>query len=226
MQHPQKGNAEQPKCRVMWATNSCKKSFVDMIFARLVLLFTDVICLFLDDFASHEEALQLLQKWVNAGGNITRKWKPTLILITKRLEMVRDVPDTAAYCIQHVTLEVSRMKHGKLKTIISEAAQRVRRQRSTYSMLFSASHLNPLFVTAIQHTSESAVSEFDFIKATRVHNTLDDQFVLHIRTFLELCEMNQVSQKFSLRYIASALVMDSLPPCMHCRSDIITPELC
>jgi hypothetical protein len=85
-------------------------------------------------------------------------------------------------------------------------------------MLFSATHLVVLFETALQHTSKSIIDEFSFIRAARQHNKIDNQFVYHLGTFLRLCTESQVSREFILRYMASAILMDSLPPEMHRKS--------
>jgi hypothetical protein len=58
--YPPRDHARQNRCRVEWTGNTTPNDLVDTIFARLILLFADVVCLFLDDFTTFEDAFNHL----------------------------------------------------------------------------------------------------------------------------------------------------------------------
>jgi hypothetical protein len=136
--------------------------------------------------------------------------------------VTKDIPDMPALEIQQVTLSSGTSspatRHRYLRDAIFQQVSLVREARDTCHMLFSATHLTVLFEMALQHTAKSIIDEFSFIRATRQHNKMDEQFVYHLETFLQLCAENQASKEFILRYVASAILMDSLPPEMHRKS--------
>ncbi|KAF7445907.1 Patatin domain containing protein [Pyrenophora tritici-repentis] len=82
-------------------------------------------------------------------------------------------------------------------------------------MLYSAYHLNVFFESALRHVATCASLPFNFILATRQYNRIEDHLWLYLQNFLELCAANHTNKKAALEYVASAFMLDSLPPGMH-----------
>jgi hypothetical protein len=91
-----KYHAGQSRYRVEWTDNTALNDIVDTLFARLILLFVDVICLFLDDFTNFEDAINHLQRWAKSGANFSWPWKPRVILVSRRSWVTKDIPNVPA----------------------------------------------------------------------------------------------------------------------------------
>jgi hypothetical protein len=207
-------------------------SVLDTITSKLLLLFVDVVCLFLDDFSTYEEGVAFFQQWVEKG-NFSQPWRPRLIVVTKERWPITNFRNLPTFeCKRRVKLKSrdNRLphptKHQGLKRAILQDIYAVKRSKRGCRMLFSASHLNALFKSAVQHVAKSIISDFNFIHAARQANRLDTNFGRHLKNFLDLCVANHASKEFVLRYIASVMILDSLPPAMHCRPPcILTYEI-
>jgi hypothetical protein len=193
------------------------ESLIDTIISKVLLIFTDVVCIFLDDFPSPEAGFDLVQRWTKAAQSL-RPWKPRVIFVTSRKPMKKDILSTPLFGdVRHVRLRPRNRKlhrHRGLKVIILQSVEIVQKRKVACKKLFSATHFNVLFKSALQHVA-SCISDFDFILATRKFNKLDDSFTHHLETFLELCTASNISRDIIVRYVASAIILDSLPPGMH-----------
>jgi hypothetical protein len=199
------------------------ESLVDTVISRVLLLFTDVICIFLDDFPTPGEGIHLIQRWTEAVQSI-RPWKPQVILITSCGPMNIDILNTITFGeARHVRLRPRNSNHSQfhrhrgLKRIILQNIETVQKRKVVCKRLFSAKHVNVLFKLALQHAAKCILPNFDFILATRRLNEVDDHFTHHLKIFLELCAAKNTSRDVILQYIASAVILDSLPPGMHRR---------
>ncbi|OAL56160.1 FabD/lysophospholipase-like protein, partial [Pyrenochaeta sp. DS3sAY3a] len=81
--------------------------------------------------------------------------------------------------------------------------------------LFSATHLHVLFEAALKHVAGSITTRFNFVHASRRFNPVEDDFVHHLEDFLCLSSKLSIDEKSLLKYLASAIVLDSLPPGTH-----------
>jgi hypothetical protein len=206
-----------PKYDVEWPNVSdCDAiSLVDTVVSRLILSFVDVVCLYLEDFPTSYQYIELLERWTNEV-NLSRPWKPRIILVTQRPRILREIPNIARLGeARHVKASPG---SSTLKEAIEQSAHLVRAQRRASKTLFSATHLKALFETALQHTAKFIDVDFDYIKATQQHSITEEQSSYHIKIFLELCLDQEVDRGSLILYIASTLVLDSLPPGMHCKS--------
>ena len=96
----------------------------------------------------------------------------------------------------------------------------VRKSRNTAKMLYSAYHLNVFFEMALRHVATCASTPFNFILATRQCNRIKDHLWVDLRKVLGLCAANHTNKEAALAYVASALMLDSLPPGMHRKCSI------
>lgn len=211
--------------RVEWAadsTNQTMHKVVDAILGRLILLFSDVVCICLDDFASPKEALELVTCWTRLITNQNPFWKPTLLLASRKSSaVVENYKLTYFNIIKAVKVCTRRSK--LFKKVISQALAPVHKQRVLSRSLFSAQHLVSFFQVALKQFAHN-LDSFDLVGATRTHNPIDSSIITHIRIFLELCLRNRVSNEFAFRYVASALVMDSSPPEIHRKYHLRPPN--
>jgi hypothetical protein len=216
-QLPSRKYRNQPHShRVEWAAQPADydtHDFVDTILGRLLLPFSDAVCLFLDDFASSEEAMEMVTRWSRVLANSRTFWKPTLLLVSRRSLKNIDRKQVPAFNVVK-SIKVFKRRSKVLEKAIQQAVVPVHEQRTISQSLFSAQHLVSFFKAGLKHTARS-LNDLDLVSATRTLNTIDTSLSTHIGTFLELCVKNETSKEFAFRYIASALVMDSCPPGMH-----------
>ncbi|CAN9376446.1 unnamed protein product [Alternaria alternata] len=221
---PPKHNARS-RYKVAWLSEHSPTaeadSFVETVVGKLLLPFVDVVCLFLDDFSTREAGIRFLQK-CGCHSRLSLGWKPQVILASSRtyrhkgilgLPMFGSIRRVVLPADGRKTLSSSRFR--ALKNTILTSVKTVRKPRSASKTLYSAYHLNAFFESALRHVATCAFSPFSFILATRKCNQIQDRLWLHLRDFLRLCAANHTSQEAALEYVASALMLDSLPPGMH-----------
>ncbi|KAJ6201958.1 LOW QUALITY PROTEIN: acyl transferase/acyl hydrolase/lysophospholipase [Bipolaris maydis] len=199
------------------ATNT----FVEMIVGKLLILFIDVVCLFLDDFSTPEEGIHFLQRCEHHC-SISQDWKPQVILVSNRMNRRRGSLSLSMFSsIQRVILPkesrktLSSSRFFTLKKAIHSSVNMVRKGRETSKTLYSAYHLNAFFELALTHVATRASTPFSFIIASRQRNRIEKHLWANLRKFLALCSANYVSKKAALQHVATALMLDSLPPGMH-----------
>tara|TARA_R110002003_G_scaffold572_2_gene20517 strand:- start:4022 stop:5014 length:993 start_codon:yes stop_codon:yes gene_type:complete len=221
LQSPRK-NFGQVRHRVEWSSEQSSEPYplVDTVISKLLLPFIDVVCVFVDDFATPEDAVEALQRWAEQRKS-SQYWKPQVVLVSSSspASITRTQPSIFGR-VWHVkvTSQNRSRSYRKLKSTIVQSVNEMRRIKSACKLHFSASHLKTLFQAASQHVAECILSEFDFITAARQHNGIDDQFDYHLQNFVELCSKHHTGTDFILRYMASAIILDSLPPGMHRKS--------
>lgn len=230
---PPKHNARS-RYKVAWLSEHSPTaeagSFVETIVGKLLLPFVDVVCLFLDDFSTREAGIQFLRR-CGRHSRLSLGWKPQVILAsssTYRQKGSLGLPMFGS--IQHVVLPadgrktLSSSRFRALKNTILTSVKTVRKRRNASKTLYSAYHLNAFFESALRHVATCASSPFSFILATRECNQVQDRLWLYLRNFLRLCAANHTSQEAALEYMASALMLDSLPPGMHRKYATLEPS--
>jgi hypothetical protein len=208
--------------RLEWLLpTTATETLVDTVVGRVLLLFTDVICIFLDDFPTPEEGFHLVQRWEEAAQTLP-PWKPRVILVTSRGPVDKHMLSTPMFGeVRQVELrsrnskQLRSQRYRRLERVIRQSVGIVQKRKFACKRLFSAIHFNAFFKLALQHAASRIPEGFNFILATRQLHEIDDRFVQYLETFLELCVASHVSRDTVLRYIASAIILDSLPPRMY-----------
>ncbi|CAN9279721.1 unnamed protein product [Alternaria alternata] len=221
---PPKHNARS-RYKVAWLSEHSPTAeadlFVETVVGKLLLPFVDVVCLFLDDFSTREAGIRFLQR-CGRHSRLSLGWKPQVILASSStyrhkgslgLPMFGSIQRVVLPANGRKTLSSSRFR--ALKNTILTSVKTVRKRRSASKTLYSAYHLNAFFESVLRHVATHASSPFSFILATRECNQIQDRLWLCLRDFLRLCAANHTSQEAALEYMASALMLDSLPPGMH-----------
>jgi hypothetical protein len=230
---PPKHNARS-RYKVAWLSESsptvATDSFVETVVGKLLLPFVDVVCLFLDDFSTREAGIRFLQR-CGRHSRLSLGWRPQVILASSStyrhkgslgLPMFGSIQRVVLPADGRKTLSSSRFR--ALKNTILTSVKTVRKRRNASKTLYSAYHLNAFFESALRHVATRASSPFSFILATRECNQVQDRLWLYLRDFLRLCAANHTSQEAALEHMASALMLDSLPPGMHRKYATLEPS--
>lgn len=202
-------------------------------YARLLLPFVDVVCLFADDLGGLEKVHELLQLWTRVGAQNTATYegRPQLIVVDSsgEIEWQQSLADLASspwyrQCFADVPVVVhlrDRLdlspcaRFEPLRTTIRDQLQAVRRIREERHLLLSAVHLTALSQAAIRALTKRPAATFDIILAAREGNSVDDTLGRHLTTFVTLAAQAGLSDPDVVSFIASALLLDGYPPGMH-----------
>ncbi|OJD25537.1 hypothetical protein ACJ73_03090 [Blastomyces percursus] len=224
--------------QVNWPSSTSWKPH-DLVLARLILLFCDVICIFSDDVGGIEATVSLLMTWANIGSasSLPRRIRPRVIVVTKSVSAtekilaeddllfsIRRAENASTFFSSFVDVKISNLpsdelspeaRYLQLSTELLLELHDARRARETSRLMFSATHLNALFEDALRHTAQDILAPFDFIHSSRRGNPLDGSFVSHLSAFLRQGIRMHIAYEGLASYVASAILVDAYPPLMH-----------
>ena len=153
-----------------------------------------------------------------------QSWKPHVIFVTRSTYKRKSAPNLPTFgSIRHVTLPANSRKtplsrrYLTLKKTMLSSIKVVRNSREASKRLYSAYHLNVFFELALRQVAIFASPPFNFILATRQCNRIEDHLWTYLQNFLELRAANYATKEATLEYMASAFMLDSFPPGMHCK---------
>lgn len=212
---------------IPWQRDECCEELNSLLHSRLLFLFVDTVCLFVDDFeaASLE---RVLRRWFSAGVTYTAcaKAKPSLLLISAEAlpSYISEIMSSfngsfgAFSCVGHQQAgadQVSALSRFlPLKKSLWMRLSESHRLRQQAFAGFSAKHLQGLFKEAVVHFCKSLTAPFDFFTATQPKN-LDSRITQHLGQFLSLARRNCLAYHDIVAFISTALSMDAYPPLMH-----------
>lgn len=217
-----------------------EQSILQVVHARLVALFSDVICIFADDLGGLDGVADFLVRWVRMGSPscLPTKIRPRVIVVVREEDaavthrvlqiydlethLQREYPELRAQVFSSISLmhlagdHVSSLaRHRRLKEVLLTEVEALRTDRIEHRLLFSATHFEAFFRYAVQHVATSIDVPFDFIANTRVCNRIEDDYRDHIAAFMSLSYEYFGSYESLTSFIASSILMDAYPPRMH-----------
>lgn len=204
-------------------------------YARFILPFVDVLCLFADDLGGLAKVHEALQAWIDTRTQnpVTGGTRPQIVVVqsaaSEAESFLRDVVDHPQYsqCFRGEPLLLNLcgrqtlsagVRFEPLRTTIVEQLQLARNVRVQQRLLFSAVHLNALINAVIRHQARPSGATFDVVLATRRGNEVDDALGQHLATFHGIATNAKWPEPETVSFIASALLLDAYPPQMHRKS--------
>lgn len=212
--------------RVVW-NDDCKPStqfwLIVTLLRQALLPFVDVACIFLDDFANHEEGTRLLNEWQEHPISSPPCAAQIIVISTRHSQACSTTH------VRHLHVQSNRARdsqlHRKLASTIHESLCISRNHRDRYRISFSAIHLESLFEAALHQAKTSRSARFDYIVATRRFNKVEEDFVRHLEGFFGLCAHVGLVGSVVTTYVASALLLDSSPPGTHSKYREVCPTV-
>ncbi|KAI9727191.1 MAG: hypothetical protein M1834_008499 [Cirrosporium novae-zelandiae] len=200
------------------------QDLVNAIHARLFFIFTDVLCLFADDYGGLTNTINQLQAWAQYSSS-TLPVRPRVIIITSEINpgelAIESSPSFQRFFSSCKLLplphrnQLSRSSaYLPLQEAISKEADSARDARIRSHTLFSAVHFSALFDRAYKHIASIVDQPFDYIQACRERNIVTEDFTTHLNTFEQACLVNDISEEAFVTFIASVILLDSYPPHM------------
>lgn len=213
---------------------------VRTLYSRLLSLFTNVICIFADDFGGLQKVANLLVSWIRLGNPSTlpQSTRPRVIIVLsgespsvtgellsmEDLRLALDAEDQAlrqsvfaSITVMHVdgAIVSPPALHRRIKEVVLKAADESRVARVEGRVLFSATHTAGFFDRAVDHLSRSPAEPFDFIAQSRTARFSNVEYASHLSTFLSLARDHAVDVQVAASIVASGIIMDAYPPRMH-----------
>ncbi|KAL4860494.1 hypothetical protein BDV12DRAFT_209311 [Aspergillus spectabilis] len=209
----------------------------DLILTRLLFLFTNVICIFADDVGGVDGARQLLQTWIKIGSasSLPAAIRPRIVIVGSHSQnATQSLLDKEDLLFQltasgnpffHVfgDLEIFNLPPENLspearflglRREVTHQLQYARAARDRHYALFSATHFDAFFASALNDMSY-LYQTFNFTKSARVSRPLDGAFAFHVTRFISGANKARLPYESIASHIASAVLMDAYPQGMH-----------
>jgi len=232
-----------------WSENNYgtpqRQSIINLINARLLSLFIDVVCIFAEDYGGLAGVVILLTNWANYGSasSLPCAVRPRIIVVTRisgnmfeaevshfRSQLFSTPKFSEVFSSLNVInmlvklRSTSQTEFSTLKEVLCQELQTSRFTRMSSSAMFSSTHLEAFFGKAIRRFVRRPEALFDFVRASRDENPVNVELPNHINTFIGRSHDYNFPDSISLPFIASAILLDSFPPNMH-RKYCITQAL-
>ena len=215
------------------------QTVLNTLYTRLFFLFSDVVCIFADDFGGLGCVARLLTEWISIGSASTlpKATRSRVIIITSNdadcitpeILIQRDLKiwrsgdhdqrsnmfsSIAILCLEEPRLSLF-ARHQRLKDAILKETDLSRTSKMEGQVLFSATHLQAFFHQAVHHTARSLSQPFNFLLSSRARNEITEDYRCHLSTFLRQGQKLGTTFDSIASFIASSILMDSYPPRMH-----------
>ncbi|MCJ1342943.1 hypothetical protein MMC31_001132 [Peltigera leucophlebia] len=213
------------------------KKLINVLHARLFCLFTDVICIFADDFTEYTQVIQLLESWAATGSASFNEIRPRVIIVRGGVQASPSITNEflkvdnlheglSQQCLKlfFSSIKVLHLAHEqissmarfrRLKELILTEINEMRIMRKSFSCLYSAIHISSFFRMAVAHTAASLSQPFDFISASRRGNEIQSDFADHLFRFLKIGESYEIPREAQMKFISLNILQDAYPPKMH-----------
>jgi hypothetical protein len=217
---------------------SKQQNLIDLINARLFSMFIDVLCIFAEDYGGLANVAIKLNIWAGIGSasSLPKDVRPRVVIVTRipgdtfeaeTLHFRSQVLSSPEFHETFSSLAILnivgklRPSFSTLKEVLAQETEISRLARINSSTLFSSIHLASFFRKASKRFAKNPESAFNFIRASRDGNAVNQELQEHIDRFMRLCLKYKYSDTILFPFIASAILLDSFPPDMHCEYYIV-----
>jgi hypothetical protein len=217
-----------------WHTTA-SRAVIDVLYSRLVFTFSDVICIFADDFQTLEGIMLRLIAWVDiqSASSLPSDTRPRLLIIlsedgkfseARMEEYLASSGSRRQLSSSFSTLKIFQLagkylspstRYQRLHAEIRYHMEESRAIKSSLRCLFSATHLLHFSNSAVKHTAHNPGDEFNFIKVARDADPVKPDHHVYLQKFLKLCVHFKISYNMVAAFVASSIMMSAYPKRMH-----------
>ncbi|UDD63787.1 hypothetical protein AFCA_011046 [Aspergillus flavus] len=208
-----------------------------LVYARLIFLFADLVCLFADDFPDLMSVAHFLVDCVSM-----RSASPMPVAVRPRVLVVlmgnpdrseRNGPLQQFYqqlyeadsthlseCFSHINvvyldpIQSDSLRYDSVRTWIHNQRENIQIVRQENWSQVNAVQLRALFTSAIRNLVSQNQAFFDFVKASREWNPVGAGLSDHVAHFLEVGHREECKFEILLSSLVSALILDHCLPGM------------
>lgn len=205
------------------------------ILTRLIFPFSDVICIFADDFGGLTPVLASLVSWTEdiVATDIPWRARPRVCVIscaplTKETvheqkefdERIRQIK----YCGHFSSVRRMRfwprtsdksLDRALRQFVLDNELVSACVQRQANHVMFTATHLSWFFTRAVANVAKSPPQPFAFLATSRVLRPLPAHYPDQLAAFLRLTIEHNVPFEVIATVIASSILLDAYPPAAH-----------
>ena len=224
---------------IRWANTMTLHNAYDILHTRILCPFSDVLCIFADDFPNFNSVVDRLKTWAVTGGGSSplEQVRPSVVIVkrgggasaspTHDLLEMQDVQfslDQKLLKDSYSSIKVLHLadeqisplaRFRRLKELLWRQMDEMRNVRLRSRCLYSAVHLNKFFQMAVSQTAASVLRPFNFVTASRLGNEVGPDHADHLKSFFRLGVDHGLSNDIMGRFIASTILLDAYPPRMH-----------
>ncbi|KUL81765.1 hypothetical protein ZTR_09248 [Talaromyces verruculosus] len=213
----------------------------ETVYSRLLGIFSDVVCLFYEDFNGIDAISDFLLSWMETGqqvGGLVRTY-PSLILVLEsessracfetdmRAKLLNSLAGKTELSIFDYFINVdvvSIVRPGKVSSVarlrrlkdrLSAVTKEATVRRKNARLLFKGTQFSVLFDYAFDQFIVSPHKSFDFIAASRIRNPVSSTWERHLLQFLRHFSSTEDLIGIAVPIISSALLQDAYPQDMH-----------
>lgn len=215
------------------------ENLLQILWSRIIFLFADVVCIFIDDITSLDRATEFLVTCMELGSasSESRSLLPRLLLIYDSELRVGETylhdddpvhnrlrhtgyDDLSAVfsgksCVRVPKTNLSNTaKYLRIKTAIAEQVTAISFLRQVNRGRPNSKHFLALFQSAVAHTLSDLSTPFDIVKATRKDRPVSLCAETNLVHYLEIGHRASLCLRELVPSIASALFMDHYVPRM------------
>ncbi len=232
---------------VWWANVTIVLDVYDILHAQIFCFFSDVLCIFVDDFFNFKSVVNRLKIWaivevelsffeqVQSSVVIIKRDDETSASSTLDLLEMQDVQFSlnqkilknfySFIKVLHLTDEqiFSLTRFRRLKKLLWRQMNEMRNVWLRCRCLYSIVHLNKFFQIVVSQTAVSALRSFNFVTTSRLDNEVDSNHFDHLTSFLRFEMYRDLSNDIMTSFIASSIVLNVYSFNMHreCCTDIL-----
>lgn len=205
--------------------------FQDVLLARLVFLFADVICIFADDVGGLASAsgYLLVQSRYSSASSLRSQVRPRMIVVTSELysaaiqlleESITALSVTTDFIATFSAIRIEYIEQYSSSAVRYQPLRRLLRQdevpytrkiRQRSRMLFSARHLSQLFLYTVAYFCRSFKDTFDFVQYFSDCRHQQSNLLYYTSTFINQSIERKVPYDAVASVIASSILLDAYP---------------
>ena len=205
----------------------------DVLFARLTFSFSDLICVFAEDFATLETVARRILSWIAIRGCV-QAFRPRLLIIIPeagpldalqdedfRLRILSSDNDPRG---TFSTITIFRLageylsplaRYQRLKDQVYELTAQSLLERKERGYALSAPHLAECFNFALVHTAQSGTKPLNLITASRYGGPCMADNTEYAKNFLKHALDVKSPYEGIASFLASCILVEAYPPRMH-----------
>ena len=221
---------------IHWANSLIVYNVYDILHVWIFCPFSDVLCIFADNFPNLSSMVNCLKHWAIAGRGLISSELNVMIMkhdsevsvsLTHDLFAMQDVQfnlDQKILKNFYLFIKVLYLANKQisllvcywwLKELLWKQMNKMWNVQLHYQCLYSVMHLNKFFQMIISQTVSSIFQPFNFITANQLSNEVNSAHINHLTLFLWLGMDYSLLNDIMTNFIISTILLDVYPPKMH-----------
>lgn len=191
----------------------------DFVLSRPVFPFTDVVCMFADDFGGYGETIGILSKWaaMSRSSQEPNNPGPHVVIVTSAAITTGQEPSCFKGAYIGTTIVQSKSACPRLNAKIMRLLDRSVTSKRAHSVVFTAQHQAALSEAAMENFARTVHEPFNLVQASRADREVNPDLHEYAVKALNLAAREGARTDTVLSLTATSLLVDACPAGMHGR---------